>query len=82
MLTATHKQQRVEWANNHINDDWSRTLFSDETAFQLFRNTVERWHKGTHQVRAMPKDRTKFFAWGFLHQRQDQFVLLSTNNGC
>ena len=36
MLTATHKQKRVEWAQKHINDDWSTTLFSDETAFQLF----------------------------------------------
>jgi hypothetical protein len=51
-------------ANNQINYDWSRTLFSDETAFQLFRNTVERWHKGACQVRAMPKDRTKIFAGG------------------
>ena len=64
MLTAAHKRKRVEWANAHLNHDWSRTLFSDETAFQLFRNTVERWHKGAQQARPMPKDRTKIFAWG------------------
>ena len=64
MLTDDHKRQRVEWAQNHLNDDWENTLFSDETAFQLFRNTVERWHKGQRPIRRMPKDRTKIFAWG------------------
>ncbi|GBB92182.1 hypothetical protein RclHR1_01980007 [Rhizophagus clarus] len=64
MLTAAHKQKRVEWAQNHLNDDWSLTLFSDETAFQLFRNTVQRWYKKERPIRPMPKDRTKIFAWG------------------
>ena len=64
MLTPVHKQKRVEWARAHLNDDWGRTLFSDETAFQLFRNTVERWYKGVRPTRALPKDRTKIMAWG------------------
>ena len=64
MLTDGHKQKCVEWAQKHLNDDWSHTVFSDETAFQLFQNTVERWHKNTRPVRCMPKDRTKVMAWG------------------
>ena len=64
MLTAVHKQKRVEWAQKHLNDDWTRTLFSDETAFKLFRNTVQRWYKGERPTRPMPKDRTKILAWG------------------
>ncbi|GBB86632.1 hypothetical protein RclHR1_01300017 [Rhizophagus clarus] len=64
MLTAAHKQKRVEWAQNHLNDDWSLTLFSDETAFQLFRNTVQHWYKLERPIRPMPKGRTKIFAWG------------------
>ena len=36
MLTVEHKRKRVEWAQKHLNDDWDSTLFSDETAFQLF----------------------------------------------
>ncbi|GES78191.1 IS630 family transposase [Rhizophagus clarus] len=43
---------------------WPKTLFTDETAFQLFRNTVERWYKGKRPVRRIPKDRTKIMAWG------------------
>ena len=47
---------------NHINDQWERTLFSDETAFQLFRNTI--WYKGPRPIRPLPKNRQKVFAWG------------------
>jgi len=65
MLTAAHKEKQVEWTKKHLNDNWGRTLFTDETAFQLFRNTVERWHKkGERPLRRIPKDRTKIFAWG------------------
>jgi hypothetical protein len=50
MLTAAHNQKRVEWAQKLLNDNWNRTLFSDETAFQLFRNTVQRWYKGVRPI--------------------------------
>jgi transposase len=65
MLTAVQKENRVKWARKYLNDCWKKTLFTDETAFQLFRNTVERWHKeGERPIRCVPKDRTKIFAWG------------------
>ena len=77
MLTNAHKQKRVEWAHHHLNDDWKKTLFSDETAFQLFRNTVERWYKGERPVRPMPKKRTKIFAWGGFQQKEKQLYFAS-----
>lgn len=64
MLTATQKANRVEWAQNHLNDCWEKTLFSDETAFQLFRNTIKYWYKGSRPVRPLPKNRQKILAWG------------------
>jgi len=64
MLTAGHKAKRVEWATKHLNDSWEKTLFSDETAFSLFRNTVRRWYKGSKPTRPLPKCRQKVFAWG------------------
>ena len=63
MLTAVHKQKWIEWVQKHINDDWSTTLFSDKMAFQLFQNIIEYWYKGVHQIHAIPKNRTKIFAW-------------------
>ena len=51
------KRRRVEWAQTHLNDNWNKTVFTDETAFQLFRNTVERWYKNKRPTRRIPKDR-------------------------
>ena len=34
-----------------------------KTAFQLFRNTLKRWHKGERPIHPVPKDRTKILAW-------------------
>src|SRR5438128_2269562 len=64
MLTSTHKENRVAWARHHLNDNWKKTIFTDETAFQLFSNTIKCWYKNTRPVCLMPKDRHKIFAWG------------------
>ncbi|CAF4891834.1 unnamed protein product, partial [Rotaria socialis] len=45
MLTNEQKERRVQWALAHKDDDWNRTVFSDETSYQLFRNTIHRWSK-------------------------------------
>lgn len=64
MLTTDHKAKRMEWARKHLNDDWQTTLFTDETAFHLFRNTIKQWFKGPKPIRPLPKNRQKIFAWG------------------
>ena len=64
MLTDAHKRKRVAWAREHLDDNWDNTFFSDETAFKLFRNTVERWYKGARPIRRIPKDQRKIFVWG------------------
>ena len=55
MLTEAHKEKRVEWAKKHLNDNWERTIFSDETAFDLYRNKIGRWYKGARPLRRLPK---------------------------
>src|SRR5256885_4326802 len=57
-------KKRVEWTRKHLRDNWSRTLFSDETSFQLFRNTITQWYKHARPVRPIPKNRKKIHAWG------------------
>ena len=64
MLTEQHKKKRLEWARKHLHDNWDTTFFLDETVFQLFRNTIGQWHKGSRPIRRVPKDRRKIFAWG------------------
>jgi transposase len=65
MLTQKQKEARVQWAVRHKDDDWSRTVFTDETSYQLFRNTIRRWSKNPKaEVKRIPKNRQKILAWG------------------
>jgi hypothetical protein len=81
MMTVEHHVQRLKWANAHADNNWSQTVFSDETCFQLFRNTVRRWSKNPQaEVKRIPKNRQKVMVWGCnqckwedwaLHVRED-----------
>lgn len=65
MLTQKHKDARVQWAIQHQDDDWSRTIFTDETCYQLFRNTIRRWSKNPRaQIKRIPKNKQKIMVWG------------------
>ena len=44
MLTERHIEMRLTWAKAHLHDDWNETIFTDETAFDLFRNKVCQWY--------------------------------------
>ena len=61
MLTDVYKQKYIKWAQQHLNDNWSQTLFSDEIVFQLFWNTVKHWYKNKRLIHFILKDRTKIF---------------------
>ncbi len=54
------KKQRIKWAKRHKNDDFTNTIFTDESSFQLFRNTVRRWTKDpNNELKRVPKNRQK-----------------------
>ncbi|GBC24520.2 IS630 family transposase [Rhizophagus irregularis DAOM 181602=DAOM 197198] len=38
LLKESHVEARLQWALNHIQDDWTHTIFSDESTFQTFRS--------------------------------------------
>jgi len=59
MLTSAHKSKCVA----HLMIIGKKTLITDETAFQLFRNTITHWYKGSRPIRPTPKNRVKIFAW-------------------
>jgi transposase len=40
MLTDRHLETRKAWAQAHMQDNWGETIFTNETAFDLFRNKV------------------------------------------
>src|SRR5581483_3081730 len=55
-LQRNIKKKRVEWAQKDLNDNWKKTLFTDETSFQLFRNTITQWYKNKRCIRPIPKN--------------------------
>ncbi|CAF1666614.1 unnamed protein product [Rotaria magnacalcarata] len=81
MLTQKHKEARVQWAIQHKDDDWSRTIFTDETSYQLFRNTIRRWSKNPRgEVKRIPKNKQKIMVWGRLQfQGPDRLSFIQNN---
>ena len=63
MLTQRHKEKQVEWAKKIFELQLEEGFIMDETAFQLYRNTIQCWYNNVKPVRRMPKDRTKILAW-------------------
>jgi transposase len=65
MLTDEQKCYRIQCSRAHMNDDWTHTVFTDESSFQLFRNTIRRWSKTPeNEVKRKPKNRQKVHIWG------------------
>ena len=65
MLTEWHIEMRKTLTQMHMNDNWEQTMFTDETAFDIFRNKVHRWHKnGDRPIRRLSKSCQKVMAWG------------------
>ena len=60
-LTKKAMKRRVAWAQAHLNKRWGRTVFSDESTFQLFRNTIRVRYKSGKSVptRGVVKHRIK-----------------------
>jgi transposase len=63
--SESHKNQREQWAQKHLNDKWAKTVFSDESFLQLQANTVKYWcRKGKKVYKLVPKNRKKLLFWG------------------
>ena len=45
MLTQEQKHAHVQWVIQHNDDHCSRTMFTDETCYQLLRDTISRWSR-------------------------------------
>ena len=82
LLKPNHIVSRLEWGQSHIHDNWSQTVFSDETTFQMFRNTqIVRYCRGNHRpCRPMVKHPYKVHAWGAFSLRGPVTLFLFTEN--
>src|SRR6266511_122253 len=82
LLQPIHINKRLEWAQNHAQDTWSITIFSDETTFQMFRNTqLVRYRRGDPRpCRGMVKHPYKVHAWGAFTAQGPVALFLFTEN--
>jgi transposase len=65
-LTKSAKQRRLTWARKYQKKRWNTTVFSDESTFQMFRNTVQVRYKAGQPVptRGIVKHPFKVHVWG------------------
>ncbi|GBC22866.2 IS630 family transposase [Rhizophagus irregularis DAOM 181602=DAOM 197198] len=82
LLKESHVEAHLQWALNHIQDDWTHTIFSDESTFQTFHNTqIVRYKAGNpHPVHPMVKHPYKVHVWGAFCRQGPIGVALFTEN--
>ena len=82
LLRPFHIIARLEWAQSHAHDNWSHTIFSNETTFQMFRNTqLVRYRRGSLRPhRSIVKHPYKIHAWGAFSTRGSISLFLFTEN--
>ena len=65
ILTATHKAARLAWCLRHRGRDWKNVVFSDESKFQFFPNSVKLLTvKGKTPVLPQAKHSPSMMVWG------------------
>lgn len=70
IMSEKTRQNRVEWCKRHLDFDWSKVFFSDESTFETFRFKDKEWTKaGTNIYRPRPKYPTKIMIWGAISSR-------------
>jgi len=64
-VPRTDNHVRLQWAKQHLMDNWNFTIFCDESCAQLQANTVRLWcRRGARLYKSVPKDKTKVMFWG------------------
>ena len=67
-LSDRHKKLRVKWAIENRDTDWSRVVFTDESYFSLYRNTIRLWSK-SKRTKKTPKFGPTIVVWGGISLR-------------
>src|SRR6266498_4154218 len=55
LLTQKAKENRLSWTHNHVNYNWRKVVFSNETTIQIFCNTLPGWSRDAKPIALMVK---------------------------
>jgi len=65
ILTEKHKKERLAWAKEHIDYDWSKVIFSDEMSIWKDRYADKCWYiTGNQKIKRMEPHPIKVHIWG------------------
>jgi transposase len=80
LLTQKAKDIRLSWARDHLNYNWKKVVFSDETTLQMFRNTMHAWSHDAKPVAPMVKHPFKVHVWAAISVKGKIGIHLFTEN--
>lgn len=81
-LTEIHINARLKWAHDHINYDFSKVFFSDETSIWL-RFNEKRWvdcNEGVNDYDHVPRHTIKLNVWGYISMNYGSKIYIFTEN--
>ena len=67
-LTPAMKEKRLQWCLKNRSREWSNVIFTDESSFQNFRNTIKLWGKKRY-LKMKSKTRKQIMVWGGISLR-------------
>ena len=77
VLNATQKIAREKWAREHLNFDFKKVIFSDESTFELHRCLDRVWSKSRGRPnRPRPKYSSKRMVWGAINYKKKSSLQL------
>lgn len=78
LLTPRHKEQRIEFCRQYLEDEMKDVFFTDEATFQFYRVTQPMWSRKGRPNIAVKKFSPKINVWGGISLRG--FTSLATTN--
>ena len=80
LLTPRAKENRLQWSQDHLDYNWNKVIFSDETTLQLTRNTCFAWSRSGKPIAPMVKHPFKVHVWGAICVREKVGMQTFTQN--
>lgn len=83
-LTLVQAQDRLDWCQNHLAQDWGPVVFTDETTFETSARVLPIWTRKSNVVSLTssrdPNIREKINAWGCFTSRGFGHLFLFNDN--
>ena len=74
------KDNCLDWACEHLNYNWNKVVFSDETTIQMFCNTTHAWTREKKPIQPMVKHPFKAHVWAAINIKGKIGIHIFTEN--